>query len=313
MVDGVVSRHRRGAQAGRKRERDRRAREQAALRAGFRRGRVDQRGLGRALQPAPAQLHRPHHPARRSGVLRHHPLGIQRLPHVLLPHVQRGLRDPGAKRRLQNVPRVDRPLDRFDPSGRDDRRRRARLAEGRRVRVLQRDGSLRSAVRPRARAALHERPVISRLNSIDHPIEIKEGMVFALETYCPAKDGFSAARIEEEIVVTVGRARDHHALSGARTLHRQRLRLRRAAEMSDDIGQTSRSRKRRASRCTNCSTGCACSRSAPTICSCRTWSRARAISRSVRKPSRRASRPRCGATTGRSARTAATITRSRAA
>jgi Xaa-Pro aminopeptidase len=27
-------------------------------------------------------------------------------------------------------------------------------------------------------------------------------MVFALETYCPAKDGFSAARIEEEVVVT---------------------------------------------------------------------------------------------------------------
>jgi Xaa-Pro aminopeptidase len=50
--------------------------------------------------------------------------------------------------------------------------------------------------------ALHERPVISRLNSIDHPMEIKEGMVFALETYCPASDGYSAARIEEEIVVT---------------------------------------------------------------------------------------------------------------
>jgi Xaa-Pro aminopeptidase len=50
--------------------------------------------------------------------------------------------------------------------------------------------------------ALHERPVISRLNSIGHPMEIKEGMVFALETYCPASDGFSAARIEEEIVVT---------------------------------------------------------------------------------------------------------------
>ena len=27
-------------------------------------------------------------------------------------------------------------------------------------------------------------------------------MVFALETYWPAKDGFSAARIEEEVVVT---------------------------------------------------------------------------------------------------------------
>jgi Xaa-Pro dipeptidase len=38
--------------------------------------------------------------------------------------------------------------------------------------------------------------------SVDHPTEIKEGMVFALETYCPATDGFSAARIEEEVVVT---------------------------------------------------------------------------------------------------------------
>ena len=49
---------------------------------------------------------------------------------------------------------------------------------------------------------LHERPVISRLNSLDDPVEIEEGMVFALETYCPATDGHSAARIEEEIVVT---------------------------------------------------------------------------------------------------------------
>ncbi|HZK59510.1 MAG TPA: Xaa-Pro peptidase family protein [Cryobacterium sp.] len=49
---------------------------------------------------------------------------------------------------------------------------------------------------------LHERPIISRLNSLDNPVEIQAGMVFALETYCPASDGFSAARIEEEIVVT---------------------------------------------------------------------------------------------------------------
>ncbi|HEX7221621.1 MAG TPA: Xaa-Pro peptidase family protein [Candidatus Limnocylindrales bacterium] len=49
---------------------------------------------------------------------------------------------------------------------------------------------------------LHERPIISRLNSLDHPVEIKEGMVIALETYCPASDGYSAARIEEEVVVT---------------------------------------------------------------------------------------------------------------
>lgn len=49
---------------------------------------------------------------------------------------------------------------------------------------------------------LHERPIISRLNSLEHPVELQEGMVFALETYCPASDGFSAARIEEEVVVT---------------------------------------------------------------------------------------------------------------
>jgi Xaa-Pro dipeptidase len=50
--------------------------------------------------------------------------------------------------------------------------------------------------------ALHERPIISRVVSMDHPTEIKEGMVFAIETYCPAGDGWSAARIEEEVVVT---------------------------------------------------------------------------------------------------------------
>ena len=50
--------------------------------------------------------------------------------------------------------------------------------------------------------ALHERPIISRVVSLEHPTEIKEGMVFAIETYCPATDGYSAARIEEEVVVT---------------------------------------------------------------------------------------------------------------
>ena len=49
---------------------------------------------------------------------------------------------------------------------------------------------------------LHERPIISRLNSYRDPVEIKTGMVFAVETYCPATDGHSAARIEEEVVIT---------------------------------------------------------------------------------------------------------------
>jgi len=38
--------------------------------------------------------------------------------------------------------------------------------------------------------------------SLEHSHEIKPGMVFALETFWPSTDGWSAARIEEEIVVT---------------------------------------------------------------------------------------------------------------
>ncbi len=49
---------------------------------------------------------------------------------------------------------------------------------------------------------LHERPIISRLNSFDDPMELQAGMMFAVETYCPATDGVSAARIEEEVIVT---------------------------------------------------------------------------------------------------------------
>lgn len=49
---------------------------------------------------------------------------------------------------------------------------------------------------------LWEKPIISRLFSLDNPFELKEGMVFAVETWCPAEDGSGSARIEEEIVVT---------------------------------------------------------------------------------------------------------------
>jgi Xaa-Pro aminopeptidase len=50
--------------------------------------------------------------------------------------------------------------------------------------------------------AIWEKPVFSRLVSLDHPESIEEGMVFALETFWPAADGWSAARIEEQLVVT---------------------------------------------------------------------------------------------------------------
>lgn len=50
--------------------------------------------------------------------------------------------------------------------------------------------------------SIWEKPIFSRLVSLDHPETIKEGMVFALETFWPASDGWSAARIEEQLVVT---------------------------------------------------------------------------------------------------------------
>ncbi|MDR5709227.1 MAG: Xaa-Pro peptidase family protein [Armatimonadota bacterium] len=50
--------------------------------------------------------------------------------------------------------------------------------------------------------SIWEKPIFSRLVSFDKPEVIEEGMVLALETFWPASDGWSAARIEEQLVVT---------------------------------------------------------------------------------------------------------------
>ena len=50
--------------------------------------------------------------------------------------------------------------------------------------------------------SIWEKPIFSRLVSFDYPETIQEGMVFALETFWPSRDGWSAARIEEQLVVT---------------------------------------------------------------------------------------------------------------
>ena len=50
--------------------------------------------------------------------------------------------------------------------------------------------------------SIWERPIFSRLTSLEHPETLEVGQVFALETYWPADDGWGAARIEEELVVT---------------------------------------------------------------------------------------------------------------
>src|SRR3954470_14065912 len=50
--------------------------------------------------------------------------------------------------------------------------------------------------------SIWEKPIFSRLVSLEHPEVLEEGMFFALETYWPSADGVGAARIEEELVVT---------------------------------------------------------------------------------------------------------------
>ena len=50
--------------------------------------------------------------------------------------------------------------------------------------------------------SLWERPILSRRFNFEHDFELKEGMVFAVETWCGSADGTGAARIEEELVVT---------------------------------------------------------------------------------------------------------------
>src|SRR3954447_6066605 len=54
--------------------------------------------------------------------------------------------------------------------------------------------------------SIWEKPIFSRLVSFDYPETIEEGMVFALETFWPSSDGWSAARIEEQLIVTANGA-----------------------------------------------------------------------------------------------------------
>jgi Xaa-Pro aminopeptidase len=49
--------------------------------------------------------------------------------------------------------------------------------------------------------SIREKPIFSRLVSLDQPEVLEEGMVFALETYWPSGGGWGA-RIGEELVVT---------------------------------------------------------------------------------------------------------------
>ena len=104
---------------------------------------------------------------------------------------------------LQALPRLSRRRHRAHSAGSHDRRDRVRVAARRRSSASRtRRPPSRSSTGHGIGLAIWEKPVISRLVSLEHPHEIKPGMVFALETFWPSTDGWSAARIEEEIVVT---------------------------------------------------------------------------------------------------------------
>jgi Creatinase/Prolidase N-terminal domain len=110
----------------------------AALKPGvreneIRRRRVDQRGLRRAMQPAPAQLLRPHDPAGRAGVLRHHAF-LQRLQDLLLPVLRGRPGHAAAARRLPAGARMDGRRHRGDQARRDHRSGGAAVADGARHR-----------------------------------------------------------------------------------------------------------------------------------------------------------------------------------
>ena len=175
----------RAAAPGRARAPDRRGGAAAAVRARLRAGRGDQRRLRRPLQPAPARLLRPAAAPGRPGVLRHHPL-VHGLPDVLLPHVLRGRRhaSPSSTPTSSAASGSTRRSSSSGPGVTTDQiaavwptRAGARLPE--------RGGVLRPAVRPRPRGrSVRVADDLAPALASSDPVEIEEGMVFALETYC---------------------------------------------------------------------------------------------------------------------------------
>ena len=63
---------------------------------------------------------------------------------------------------------------------------------------------------------LYEFPMISRLHSLDAPVELEVGMVFALETYCAAPDGALGGADRGGGRRHADRPRGDHALPGGR-------------------------------------------------------------------------------------------------
>jgi hypothetical protein len=160
-----------------------------------------QRHLRRALLAAPARLQRPHRAARRPGVLRH-PAQPPRLPDLLLPLLRGRQRVAGHAGRVRALPRVHGRRDRPGAPGATTADVVSVWPTAQEFGFPDEEGRVRAAVRPRRRAGDLGEADLQPAGLPRPPETLAEGMVFALETYWPAADGWSAARIEEEVVVT---------------------------------------------------------------------------------------------------------------
>jgi hypothetical protein len=223
MVDGVYHMIYEELKPGIREKRHRRAVEQDALRDGLGRRRGDQRHFRRALQPASAQLHRPLFPARRPGVLRH-PAVLPGLSDLLLPDVQHRPGDAVAERCLRQGARMDRRLDRNDQARRDaptrwprSGRRPRNSASPARTRPSACSSATGSALRcTSGRSSAARSRWITRWRS-------RPAWSSRWKPTVRQADGYSAARIEEEVVVTDTGCEVISALPGRRTADRQPL------------------------------------------------------------------------------------------
>ena len=191
-----------GAEAGHPRERMRRARQQAAVRARLRAHRGDQRDLGRALQPAPARLHRPRCCGRATPRTSTSSTRSTATAPATTARSRSGARSRSlvdAYKRCRDI--LDNAISLIRPG----------VSTAEVVEVFPRAQEFGFADEEAAFALQYghgvglsswEKPIFSRLVSFDYPETIEEGMVFALETFWPATDGWQAARIEEQLVVT---------------------------------------------------------------------------------------------------------------
>ena len=128
---------------------------------------------------------------------------LQGLPDVLLPDLRRRLaRSRAHGRRLQALPLLPRRRDRAHPPGVTTAEVVALWPRAQEFGFPDEEAAFALQFGHGVGLSIWEKPVFSRLVSLDHPEVIQEGMVFALETFWPASDGWSAARIEEQLVVT---------------------------------------------------------------------------------------------------------------